>query len=71
MQDFDLKEIIYNFKELWRMTSLEKILKTLDVAKASTIDQICSKFLKTVAPVTANLLINIINMSIKRDRNAR
>ena len=46
---------------------LYKILKNLDVAKASGIDQISVRFLKDDAPVMAIHLANIINMSIKLD----
>ena len=42
------------------ITSVEKILKNLDVAKASRTDQI-------FAPVIAIHLANIINLSIKLD----
>ena len=46
-------------------TSVEKILKNLDGAKASGIDQICAKFLKDGAPVIAVHLANVVNLSIK------
>ena len=47
------------------VTSIEKILKNLDVAKAFGIDQISARFLKEGAPVIANNVANIINLSIK------
>ena len=43
----------------------ENILKMLDVAKASGIDQISAKFLKYGGPVIAIYLANIINLSLK------
>ena len=46
------------------ITSVEKILKNLDIAKASGIDQISAI---DGAPVTAIHLANIINLSIKLD----
>ena len=49
------------------MTTVDKILKNLDVAKASRIDQISDKFLKDDAPIKAIYLANIINLSIKLD----
>ena len=49
------------------ITSVEKILKSLDVAKNSGIDQISARFLKDGAPVTAIHLANIIDLSIKLD----
>ena len=45
------------------ITSIEKVLKTLDSTKASEIDQI--SVLKDGAPVIAIHLANIINLSIK------
>ena len=42
------------------VTSIEKILKNLDVARVSVIDQISAKFLKDGALVTAVHLLNII-----------
>lgn len=56
------------------ITSVEKKLKTLNVAKDSTIDWISSKFLKDGALVIVTPLISIINVLIKIDpflRNAR
>ena len=47
------------------ITSVEKILKNLNVVKATRIDQISPKFLKGDVPVTAIHLFNIINLSIK------
>ena len=49
------------------VTSVKKILKTLDVAKASRINQISAKILKDDAPVIATDLTNIINLPIKLD----
>ena len=49
------------------ITSVEKILKNLNVVKATRIDQISSKFIKGDVPVTAIHLFNIINLSIKLD----
>ena len=49
------------------ITSVEKILKNLDVAKACRIDQISARFLKDGAPVIAIHLANIINLSIELD----
>ena len=49
------------------VTRSDKILKNLDVAKPSRIDQISAKFLKNGAPVIAIHLANSINMSIKVD----
>ena len=49
------------------VTSVEKILKNLDVTKASGIDQTSARFLKDGAPVIAIHLTNIINLSIKLD----
>ena len=48
-------------------TAVDKILKNLDVAKASGIDQIFSKFIIDGAPIIAIHLANIINVSIKLD----
>ena len=50
-----------------KATSVEKVLKNLDVAKAFGIDQISGNFLKDGASVTAIHLANIINLSIKFD----
>ena len=47
------------------VTTCDKILKNLDVAKASGIDQVSAKLLKNVVPVIAIHLTNIINLSIK------
>ena len=47
------------------ITSVEKILKKLDVAKAYGIDQISARFLKDHAPIIAIHLANIINLPIK------
>ena len=55
--------VLYNVDK----TSVEKILKNLDVVKTSGIDQISARFLKDCAPVTAIHLANIINLSIKLD----
>ena len=44
-----------------------RILKNLDVAKASGIDQVSAKFLNAGAPVIATHLTNFINLSIKLD----
>ena len=49
------------------VTTVDKILKNLDVAKASGIDQISAKFLKDGAPVIAIHLANMVNLLIKRD----
>ena len=49
------------------ITSFKKILKNLNVGKASGIDQISARFLKDIAPVIAIHLANIINLSIKLD----
>ena len=49
------------------ITSVEKILNNLGVAKASRIDQIFARFLKDGAPVIAIHLANIINLSIQLD----
>ena len=49
------------------ITTVEKILENLDVAKASGTDQISVKFLKNSAPVIAIHLAIIINVSIKLD----
>ena len=49
------------------ITSVEKILKNLDVAKASRIDQSSARFLKGSAPIIAIYLVNIINLLIKLD----
>ena len=49
------------------ITSVDKILKDLDVAKASRIDKISARFLKDCAPIIAIHLANIINLSIKLD----
>ena len=48
-------------------TSVKNILRKLDVAKASGIDQISARFLKDGAPVIATHLANIINLSIEYD----
>ena len=48
-------------------TTVDKILKNLDVDTASGIDQICSKFFIYCFPVIVIHLINIINLSIKLD----
>ena len=42
-------------------TTVDKILKNLDNAKASGIDQVSAKFLKDGAPVIAIYLVNLIN----------
>ena len=47
------------------VTTVDKILKNLDVAKASEIDQISANFLEDGAPVIAINITNIINLSIK------
>ena len=47
------------------VTICDEILKNLDVAKASGIDQISAKLIKNVVPVIAIHLTNIINLSIK------
>ena len=47
------------------ITSVEKILKNLDVAKASRIDQISARCLKDGVPAIAIHLANIIKLSIK------
>ena len=49
------------------VTTVDKILKNLDVAKASGIEQISAKFLKDGAPVIAIHLANMVNLLIKRD----
>ena len=49
------------------VTSVEKVLITLDVAKASGIDQISAKVFKHGAPVIAIYLAYIINLLIKLD----
>ena len=49
------------------VTTVDKILKNLDVVKASGIDQISVIFLKDGAPVIAIYLASIINLSIKLD----
>ena len=49
------------------VTSVKKILKILDVAKASRINQVSAKILKDDAPVIATDLTNIINLPIKLD----
>ena len=49
------------------VTSIEKILKNLVVAKAYKIDHISARFLKEVSPVIAIHLADIINLSIKLD----
>ena len=48
-------------------TSRKKILRNLDIAKVSRIDQFSDKFLKDGAPVIAIHVANIINLSIKLD----
>ena len=45
----------------------QQLIKNLDVAKASEIDQISAKFLKDDAPVIAIHHANIISASIKLD----
>ena len=47
------------------ITAIDKILKNLDVAQASGIDQISAKCLKDGAPVIAIYLAHIITVSIK------
>ena len=49
------------------VTKSHKILKNLDVSKASGVVHISSPFLKDGAPVIAIHFANIINLSIKRD----
>ena len=49
------------------VTTVDKILKNLDIAKASGIEQISAKFLKDGAPVIAIHLANMVNLLIKRD----
>ena len=49
------------------MTSVEKILKNLDVSKASGKDQISARSLKDGAPIIAIHLANIIDLSVKLD----
>ena len=49
------------------LTTDDKILKNLDAAKSSEVDQLSAKFLKDGAPVIANHLFNIINRPIKLD----
>ena len=48
------------------ITSVEKIFKSLDVAKVSGIDQISARFLKDGAVIAIHLA-NIINLLIKLD----
>ena len=49
------------------VASVEKILKNLDVAKASKIEQISARFFKGSAAVIAIHLANVINLSTKVD----
>ena len=49
------------------ITSVEKILKNLNVGTVSGINQISTRFLKDGAPVIAIYVANIIDMSIKLD----
>ena len=49
------------------MTTVDKILNKLDVAKVFGIDQVFEKFLKGVVLVAAINLANIINLLIKLD----
>ena len=49
------------------VATLDKILKNLDVAKASGIDRISTKFLKDGGTIITIHLANIINLSIKLD----
>ena len=49
------------------VTSVEEILKNLDITKAPGIDQISAKSRKDDAPVIAIHLANITNLSIKLD----
>ena len=49
------------------VTIVDKILKNLDVAKASGTDQISANILKDGAPVIAIHLANLMNVSIKLD----
>ena len=55
--------VLYNVD----VTTVDKILKNLDVTKVSGIDQIFAKFLKDGAPVIAIHLANIISVTIKLD----
>ena len=48
------------------VTTIDKMLKNLDAAKASGIDQISARFLKDGAPVTTCHL-SLTNLSIKLD----
>ena len=48
---FEMGELIFFTR--WRITSVVKILKNLNVAKASGIDHISVEFLKDGAPVIA------------------
>ena len=50
------------------VTSVEKILKNLDVAKASKMNQISTKVLKDDTPVIVTYLSNFTNLFL---RNAR
>ena len=47
------------------VTTVNKILKNLDLLKSSGTDQIFAKFLKDGAPVIAIHLANILKLSIK------
>ena len=47
------------------VTTVDKILKNLDAAKSSGIDQISAIFLKDGAPVIPAHLVKITNLSIK------
>ena len=49
------------------VASVEKILKNLDVAKASKIEQISARFFKGSAAVIAIHLANVINLPTKVD----
>ena len=45
--------------------AVEKLLKNIDVSKATGIDQVPAKFIKDGAPIIAKHLTSIINLSIK------
>ena len=63
MKSYRLDFFLHNLK----VTSVEKILNNLHIAKAFGIDHISAKFLKDGAPVIAVHLANIINLSKKLD----
>ena len=55
----------FKFTEM-KPSRVLKLLSKLDVAKGTSLDQICKKILKFVAPVINRQLTDLFNLSLKR-----